>query len=66
MAKETVNYRKLHEELEAILARLETNELEVEEAIKQYQRGSEIVKQLQQYLKTAENKVKKVTTERSA
>lgn len=56
----TTDYRKLNAELEAILAKLETNDLDVDEAIKQYQRGTEIVAELEKYLQTAENKVSKV------
>ncbi len=62
MAQKELNYRELNSELEVILASLEANDLEIDEAIKQYQRGTEIVEQLQKYLKTAENKVKKVTS----
>lgn len=56
----TTDYRKLNAELETILAKLETNDLDVDEAIKQYQRGTEIVAELEKYLQTAENKVTKV------
>lgn len=62
MTKKELDYRALNNELETILSDLETNDLEIDEAIKQYQRGTEIVTQLQEYLKIAENKVKKVTT----
>lgn len=61
MTKQAIDYRALNTELEAILASLESNDVEIDQAIKQYQRGSEIVAQLQAYLKTAENKVKKIT-----
>lgn len=55
-----IDYQKLQTELEAILAELETGELDVDKAVKQYQRGQEIVKLLETYLKTAENTIKKV------
>lgn len=64
MTQKELSYRELNNELEAILASLEANELEIDEAIKQYQRGTEIVEQLQKYLKTAENKVKKATSQK--
>jgi exodeoxyribonuclease VII small subunit len=60
MSKQEIDYQKLSSELQDILNRLDTNDLDVDAAIKQYERGMEIVGQLEDYLKTAENKVKKV------
>ncbi len=60
MTKATVDYQALNRELETVLAELETGGDDVDVAIKQYQRGMEIVVQLEAYLKTAENKVQKV------
>lgn len=58
--KSDIDYRKLNQELETILRQLETNDLDVDEAVVQYQRGVEIVALLEDYLKTAENKVVKI------
>ncbi len=55
-----IDYRKLSGELDEILARLESSDLDIDEALKLYQRGMEVVEQLEAYLKTAENKVSKV------
>lgn len=55
-----VNYKALRTELETIMNRLDDDMLDVDEVTKQYQRGMEIVKELETYLKTAENKVSKV------
>lgn len=55
-----VNYKALRAELEDIMHQLDDDQLDVDEVTKLYQRGMEIVKQLEDYLKTAENKVKKV------
>ncbi len=52
----------MSDQLEAILAKLESGDLDVDQAIKQYQKGMELVKQLEKQLKTAENKITKVTT----
>lgn len=59
MTKE-IDYQKLSNELQEILERLDTSDVDVDTAIKQYERGMEIVGELENYLKTAENKVKKV------
>ncbi len=58
--KKVPGYRELNDELEAILADLQTDELDVDKAIAKYERGMEIVKQLEEYLQKAENKVKAV------
>jgi len=53
-------YRALSAELDELLLKLQSGELEIDEAIKCYERGSQIIEQLQAYLKTAENKITKV------
>lgn len=58
MAK-TVNYRELSSELDDVLNKLQSGELDIDEAMKQYERGMQIIKDLEAYLKTAENKVLK-------
>lgn len=60
--KKSVNYRKLNDELDGILLDLQNGELDIDQAVKKYERGVEIVKQLQSYLKEAQNKVTKVKT----
>lgn len=60
MTQKPVNYRKLNNELDQILEDLQAGELDIDEAIGKYERGAAIVKQLEAYLKSAENKVKKV------
>lgn len=54
------DYRVLSAELDDVLARLQSAELDVDEAVRAYERGMEIAKELEAYLKDAENKVKKV------
>lgn len=54
------NYRSLSSELDGILNELQSGDLDIDDAVKKYQRGMEIVQELQKYLKDAENKVKKV------
>ena len=55
-----LSYQKLNAELDVILDELQGGELDIDEAVKKYERGMAIVKELQTYLKTAENTVKKV------
>ncbi|MDB5163712.1 MAG: Exodeoxyribonuclease 7 small subunit [Candidatus Saccharibacteria bacterium] len=56
----TIDYQALSAELNEILTQLQSGVLDIDAAITKYERGSTIVKQLETYLKQAENKVKKV------
>lgn len=60
MADRKVSYGDLNEELNNILVQLQSSELEIDDAIKTYERGMKILKELEDYLKNAENKVKKI------
>jgi exodeoxyribonuclease VII small subunit len=51
------NYQALKTELEGVMDKLQAEDLDVDEALILYQRGLELVKQLDSYLKTAENTV---------
>ena len=50
-------YEALKTELDTILAELQREDLDVDTALKHYQRGLELVRQLEKYLAKAENKV---------
>lgn len=54
------DYRKLTEELDAILEALQTSDMGIDEAVKAYSHGMELVEELEKYLKTAENKITKI------
>lgn len=54
------NYEELTVELNEILAKLQSTDLAVDEAVKVYERGVAIAKELETYLKQAENKIKKI------
>lgn len=57
---EQINYQKLSQELDTILSQLQSDDFDIDEALKLYERGTAITKQLESYLKTAENKVTKL------
>ena len=59
MTKE-IDYAVLNDELEAILTKLQSDQLDVNDAIGLYERGMQVTLQLEQYLKTAENKITKI------
>lgn len=51
------SYRDMSEELESILAELQAGELDIEEAIKRYERGMELTNAMERYLRDAETKI---------
>jgi exodeoxyribonuclease VII small subunit len=55
-----IDYKSLSSELDAVLAQLQSEDLAIDKAIELYERGLEITKQLETYLKDAENKVTKI------
>ena len=59
-AKPVIDYETLRVELEDVLRALQREDLDVDEALEYYQRGLELIKQLEGYLKDAENTVVKL------
>lgn len=55
MAKVKPNYRELMDELTGVLAAMQDDGLDVDEALKKYERGQELIKELTAYLEAAEN-----------
>lgn len=51
---------ELQNELDAIIAWFESDQVDIDQATRKYQQGLELVKQLQDRLKKAENIIKKV------
>ena len=56
-SKPTISYEKLKNELDSIMVELQRQDLDVDQALTYYQRGLELTRQLETYLKEAENKV---------
>lgn len=56
-SKSEVNYQELKTELDEIMLLLQQEDLDVDKALAHYQRGLELVQQLESYLKDAENKI---------
>jgi len=61
----TINYHNLNEELDKILDELQSGELDIDDAVKKYERGQKIVSELETYLKSAKNKVTKIKIKKS-
>lgn len=64
MAKKTgstKSYRELSDELASLMEWFEGGEVDLEEAIENYQKAMKLIGELEDYLKTAENEIKKIT-----
>ena len=59
--KKPLDYKELNNELDDIIDQLQNPETDIDEALLLYARGQKVVKELEQYLKTAENSVKKLS-----
>ena len=55
-----ISFKELNNELETILEKLQSSELDVDQILVEYQKGIEIVEQLEKYLETARNKITKI------
>lgn len=53
------SYRELKEQLDEVLARLQQDDIDIDEAMKLHEQGTKLVAELETYLKTAENKITK-------
>jgi len=62
MATKKINYQKLQAELNEIMNQLQREDTDVDEALKLYERGLSIVKELERYLGQAENRVRELKT----
>lgn len=57
MASKKVDYQEMNDELQTILDKLQSGELSIDEAMPAYERGLTLVKELETYLKSAQNRV---------
>jgi exodeoxyribonuclease VII small subunit len=57
MAKKNLDYRTLSDELDVLLANLQRSDIQVDEAMKLYEQGLVLIKQLEERLVQAENEL---------
>ena len=57
---EKKDYRALSTQLDAVLDQLQASDVDIDKAVKLYDQGMKIIKELETYLKDAENKVTKI------
>jgi exodeoxyribonuclease VII small subunit len=61
MADKTKDYKALSASLSEIIAWFESDEVDLDSAVKKYEQALAVMKQMQTYLDTAENKIKKIS-----
>jgi exodeoxyribonuclease VII small subunit len=57
MASKTVTYQELQEQLDAVLARLQAPDIQVDDAVRLYEEGLKLADALETHLKQAENRI---------
>ena len=60
------SYQELKAELDGIMLELQNDQLDVDAALKYYERGLQLVVQLEDYLKKAENRVRQLKSKPGA
>jgi exodeoxyribonuclease VII small subunit len=60
MAKSEDNYETLYAELEKNIEALQSGELSLDEAVKNYENSKELIKKLEDHIKKAENTITQI------
>lgn len=55
------NYQQMAEELAGLIEWFEGSEVNLDDAVAKYEQAMELLKQMEEYLKTAENKITKIS-----
>jgi exodeoxyribonuclease VII small subunit len=66
MASKKTDYQTLSKELDNVLERLQQEDISIDDAVASYERGMELIDELQAYLTNAENKVQKIKADFTA
>jgi len=61
MSDKNLDYKKLSAELDEILDKLRSGEVEINESITLFEKGNKIISDLEKYLKESENRFKKIS-----
>ncbi|MEO8863313.1 MAG: exodeoxyribonuclease VII small subunit [Candidatus Saccharimonadales bacterium] len=57
-AKQT--FKQLQADLDVVLEKLQSDEVDIDQALGLHKQGQDIIKQLEVYLKNAQNEIKKI------
>lgn len=58
--QQTKSYADLKQELDELLLAMQSEELDIDKALAMHARGSELVAELERYLKNAQNRIEKI------
>ncbi len=61
MSDKNLDYKKLSTELDEILDKLRSGDIDIDESITYYEKGNKIISDLEKYLKESENRFKKIS-----
>ncbi|NBW29247.1 exodeoxyribonuclease VII small subunit, partial [bacterium] len=61
MSDKNLDYKKLSTELDEILDKLRSGDVDIDESITYYEKGNKIISDLEKYLKESENRFKKIS-----
>lgn len=59
-SEKTRPYQKMADELSVLVEWFESDQVDLDQAVDKYQQAMELLKEMEDYLKTAENKVLKI------
>ena len=60
MTTKKTDYKALRTELDDILEQLQSGDIHIDQAVPAYERGMKLVAELENYLKTAENRIEEI------
>lgn len=60
MAESKKSYKELNEQLAEIMAWFESEQVDLDQAVAKYEQATKLLAEMESYLKTAENKIKKI------
>lgn len=63
MSEKSKTYAQLSQELAKIIEWFESDQVDLDSAIDKYDEATKLIAQMEKYLKSAENKIKKITAD---
>jgi exodeoxyribonuclease VII small subunit len=64
-AKQSKNYGQMSRELDGILLWFESGDIDLDEAVNKYQQALKLIDEMEDYLKTAQNKIQKISASKN-
>ena len=65
MTKPSRSYKEIRDELNVLIDKLQDDNTDIDSVIELYQKGQSLVKELESYIKNAENKIKQIKPKKS-